>query len=106
MTSVLSNFNKIEDIEHTYSSDPEEEVKTFKDLSAYGIKKPEFIHRNADPQELYEFSSKYDKRQTFVSKTGALLCFSGEKTGRSPNDKRVVDEPSTTQDIGKFPKHF
>jgi phosphoenolpyruvate carboxykinase (ATP) len=70
-------------------------------LEQYGITKPKYILRNLTTDELYENSLKHDIRKTYKSSTGALLCYSGEKTGRSPKDKRIVDEPSTTNDIGK-----
>ena len=34
-----------------------------------------------------------------IVSTGALAALSGTKTGRSPKDKRIVDEASTTKDI-------
>eukprot|EP00971_Amphidinium_carterae_P035880 705761-Amphidinium_carterae.2 len=36
---------------------------------------------------------------THIVSSGALAVSSGIKTGRSPTDKRIVDEPSTTEDI-------
>lgn len=40
----------------------------------------------------------YDKACE-IAHNGALVAFSGEKTGRSPKDKRVVDEESTSHDV-------
>jgi phosphoenolpyruvate carboxykinase (ATP) len=34
-----------------------------------------------------------------LTETGALSARSGEKTGRSPKDKRVVREPTTEKDV-------
>ena len=34
-----------------------------------------------------------------ITNTGALVAYSGVKTGRSPKDKRLVDEASTREDI-------
>ncbi len=56
------------------------------------------IHRNASPAFLYEAALKYEKGST-ISSTGALIAYSGKKTGRSPTDKRVVDEPETREDV-------
>lgn len=36
---------------------------------------------------------------TVISSTGALCSYSGKKTGRSPNDKRIVEEEATSKDI-------
>jgi ATP-dependent phosphoenolpyruvate carboxykinase len=34
-----------------------------------------------------------------VTASGALVTDSGAKKGRSPRDKRIVDEPSTSGDV-------
>ncbi|MBA3821386.1 MAG: phosphoenolpyruvate carboxykinase (ATP) [Deltaproteobacteria bacterium] len=56
------------------------------------------IHRNASPAFLYEAALRFEKGST-ISSTGALIAYSGKKTGRSPTDKRVVDEPEVRDDI-------
>ena len=56
------------------------------------------IHRNASPAFLYEAALRFEKGST-ISATGALIAYSGKKTGRSPTDKRVVDEPETRDDV-------
>ena len=56
------------------------------------------IHRNATPAFLYEAALKFEKG-TAISSTGAMIAYSGKKTGRSPTDKRVVDEPEVRDDI-------
>jgi phosphoenolpyruvate carboxykinase (ATP) len=56
------------------------------------------IHRNPSVPALYEAALKYEEGSA-ISRTGALIAMSGEKTGRSPTDKRVVDEATTTEDI-------
>ncbi|HEX3764822.1 MAG TPA: phosphoenolpyruvate carboxykinase (ATP) [Kofleriaceae bacterium] len=56
------------------------------------------IHRNASPAFLYEAALKFEKGST-ISSTGALIAYSGKKTGRSPTDKRVVDEPEIRDDV-------
>lgn len=55
------------------------------------------IRRNPTPAELYEDAIKYDG--SLVTNTGALVAFSGSKTGRSPKDKRIVEEASSSADI-------
>ncbi|QQR89316.1 MAG: phosphoenolpyruvate carboxykinase (ATP) [Myxococcales bacterium] len=56
------------------------------------------VTRNPSVAELYELALAYEKG-TAVSSTGALIAYSGEKTGRSPNDKRVVNDPQSTNDV-------
>merc|ERR1719162_2031215 len=58
----------------------------------------EEIYYNSPAGVLYEQALKYEKGSEIVS-SGALSVKSGKKTGRSPLDKRVVDEPSSTNDI-------
>lgn len=57
----------------------------------------EVFHNSAVPI-LYEQALKYEKGSA-ITNTGALLCKSGEKTGRSPLDKRIVYEENTKDDI-------
>ncbi|GAB4535221.1 MAG: phosphoenolpyruvate carboxykinase (ATP) [Haliangiales bacterium] len=56
------------------------------------------IVRNAAPPILYESALRYEKGSA-ITATGALVAMSGEKTGRSPQDKRIVDEDTTREDI-------
>ncbi len=56
------------------------------------------IFRNAAPAALYEAALQNEKG-TGITATGALVALSGEKTGRSPTDKRIVDEETTSKDI-------
>jgi ATP-dependent phosphoenolpyruvate carboxykinase len=41
---------------------------------------------------------KYEEGSAITS-SGALATSSGAKTGRSPRDKRIVDDPSSTNDV-------
>ena len=56
------------------------------------------IRRNIAPAKLYEEALQHEKGSA-ISDHGALVVSSGKKTGRSPKDKRIVDEPQSTQDI-------
>lgn len=47
---------------------------------------------------LYEIGLRNEKG-TAISSTGALLVYSGEKTGRSPKDKRIVRHPDSENHI-------
>jgi phosphoenolpyruvate carboxykinase (ATP) len=71
-------------------------METF-NLERYGITVKE-IYRNACAPLLYEMALTHEKG-TAISSSGALICMSGERTGRSPKDKRFVKEPSTENDI-------
>jgi len=66
-------------------------------LERYGISVKTVI-RNAHPALLYERGLR-DEPGTVISSSGALIAMSGEKTGRSPKDKRVVDEAGSQGDV-------
>jgi phosphoenolpyruvate carboxykinase (ATP) len=66
-------------------------------LDKHGITVSE-LYRNASPAFLYEAALRFEKGSA-ISSTGALIAFSGKKTGRSPTDKRVVDEPEIRDDV-------
>ncbi|MCA9601360.1 MAG: phosphoenolpyruvate carboxykinase (ATP), partial [Myxococcales bacterium] len=66
-------------------------------LKQHGIFVDDII-RNASPAALYEAALKYEDGSA-ISSAGALIAMSGEKTGRSPRDKRIVEEPGSSPDI-------
>ena len=66
------------------------------DLTDHGITVPTY-RRNASPSELYEQALFQGHVQ--LTSTGAIACNSGERTGRSPRDKRIVDESLVTEDV-------
>ena len=74
------------------------------DLKQHGIHVDEIL-RNPSPSTLYEEAILHDKGTT-LSDTGCLIAYSGEKTGRSPNDKRVVKHPDSENDIWWGPVNF
>ena len=55
------------------------------------------IKRNSAVSKLYE--EAIAKEGAVISSNGALINFSGKKTGRSPKDKRIVYEDSSKDDI-------
>ncbi len=60
------------------------------------------IYRNPSPAFLYQMALQhehYPGRQCAIASTGAMIAYSGAKTGRSPKDKRIVREASTERDI-------
>jgi len=66
-------------------------------LEDYGIT-VEDVRRNLPPSKLYEEAIRYDAR-TRIADSGALVAYSGAKTGRSPKDKRIVRRPQSEKDI-------
>ncbi|MEM9455674.1 MAG: phosphoenolpyruvate carboxykinase (ATP) [Myxococcota bacterium] len=72
-------------------------VQTTFDLSQYELTVKEVI-RNAAPSRLYEHGLR-NEPGTAIASSGALIAMSGEKTGRSPTDKRIVEEPSTKDEV-------
>lgn len=66
------------------------------DLSNFGITVSDVI-RNATTARLYEFA--IIDHDAVIASSGALATCSGDKTGRSPKDKRIVQSPTTADDI-------
>ena len=66
-------------------------------LGASGITVSRIL-RNAAPARLYEEALRYEP-DTAIASTGALVALSGKKTGRSPKDKRVVENEASVNDI-------
>ncbi|RHZ87752.1 hypothetical protein Glove_30g61 [Diversispora epigaea] len=68
------------------------------------------IQWNPSVAQLYEDALKYESGSV-ISSTGALVTASGLKTGRSPKDKRIVEESGSSDDIWwgpvntKLPEH-
>lgn len=56
------------------------------------------LFRNLSVAELYEHALTHEPG-TVLSSTGAIVTKSGAKTGRSPRDKRIVDEPDSTDNV-------
>ena len=67
------------------------------DLTAHGLSVTT-VHHNLSPSALYEHAIRFDKDAS-IAENGALVAYSGAKTGRSPNDKRVVRNPASEKDI-------
>ena len=56
------------------------------------------VCRNLPPGSLYEHAIRFDK-ETSIAANGALVAYSGVKTGRSPKDKRVVKHPDSENNV-------
>jgi phosphoenolpyruvate carboxykinase (ATP) len=66
-------------------------------LKHIGLKVKDILH-NPSVSSLYEEAIRHDKGTT-LSDTGALIAYSGDKTGRSPQDKRIVKNEVSEKDI-------
>lgn len=76
-------------------------------LETQGITNPNIV-RNPTVAQLYEYAldpkfkhNSFDPRikDTTISSTGALVNYSGQRTGRSPKDKRTVSDKITKNKI-------
>lgn len=56
------------------------------------------VVRNAMPAMLYQEAIHHEVGAA-IADSGALMVRSGEKTGRSPGDKRIVEHPDSQDDI-------
>ncbi|HXY24146.1 MAG TPA: phosphoenolpyruvate carboxykinase (ATP) [Candidatus Acidoferrum sp.] len=56
------------------------------------------VHRNLPPSVLYEHAVRHEK-DSGIAENGALVAYSGEKTGRSPKDKRIVKNAASEKDV-------
>ena len=66
------------------------------DLGPHGLNVRD-AWRNTSVALLYEHGIKNDGEQ--ITSSGALSTSSGDKTGRSPRDKRVVENPTSACDV-------
>ncbi len=67
------------------------------DLSPYGLEVTD-VRRNLSPAVLIQDALQVD-RGAALADSGALIAYSGSKTGRSPKDKRVVRDPASENDV-------
>ena len=66
-------------------------------LKEHGIT-VEDVRRNLPPSMLYEEAIRHEP-DARLAESGALVTYSGEKTGRSPKDKRIVRRPESEQNV-------
>jgi ATP-dependent phosphoenolpyruvate carboxykinase len=70
-----------------------------------GIDYTKAIRWNLSVAQLYEDALNYEKG-TYLSSVGALITDSGARKGRSPKDKRVVEEETSKDDIWWGPVNY
>lgn len=66
-------------------------------LENHGIRNPGTVYWNTSTPGLYEQAIR--RREGHMAHLGALVVRTGQHTGRSPRDKFVVDEPSSTAQV-------
>ncbi len=71
-------------------------------MSDGSLKIPEItvrdIQRNLVPAKLYQEAIRREPDSS-IAASGALIAYSGAKTGRSPGDKRIVRNPESEHDV-------
>ena len=85
---------------------PQNVLKHKVGLEAHGLKNLKKIHWNLTTPELYEHIIANKEGQ--LSHLGPVCVTTGEHTGRAPNDKFIVQEPSSQENIwwGKVNRPF
>ena len=66
-------------------------------LEAYGVQTSKPVHFNLSAPALYEHAIR--RQEGVIADDGPLVCRTGAHTGRSPNDKFVVKEPTTEAQV-------
>ena len=70
---------------------------TWHGLEKQGILHPGNVYRNLSTPALYEEAIR--RREAHLAHLGPLVVRTGQHTGRSPNDKFIVREPSSAGQI-------
>ena len=66
-------------------------------LDAVGFSGAAHVHWNLSIAALYEQALR--RQEGVIAAAGPLVCSTGQHTGRSPNDKFIVEEPSSQKDV-------
>jgi len=94
-----------------YATGAEKPASTIPTLAKLGFTNLNVL-RNLSVGELYKIGVSRippvdpNTKLTTISSTGALCAYSGIKTGRSPKDKRVVQDENTNKDVWWGPVNF
>jgi phosphoenolpyruvate carboxykinase (ATP) len=66
-------------------------------LEEHGIQNVARVYWNLSVPALYEEAVR--RREALMAAEGPLVCRTGQHTGRSPNDKFIVREPSSEDKV-------
>ena len=66
-------------------------------IEKYGIISPKAVYRNLNPAQLTEAALR--RGEGSLCENGALVVTTGKYTGRSPEDKFIVDTPAVHDEI-------
>lgn len=85
---------------------PMKSLKHKTSLEAHGIRNVKNVFWNLSTPELYEHITRNE--EGIISHLGPVVVQTGQHTGRSPNDKFIVQEPSSQENIwwGKVNRPF
>ncbi len=67
------------------------------DLSEHGIEPSGNVHWNMGPEELHQMAVELNEAK--LTSDSVLLAVTGERTGRSPNDRFIVDEAGMAEEV-------
>ena len=67
------------------------------DLSQHGLEPSGNVHWNMDPEELHQMA--VDLNEAKLTSDSVLIAVTGERTGRSPNDRFIVDEAGMAEEV-------
>ncbi len=67
------------------------------DLSQYGLEPSGNVHWNMGPDELHQMA--VDLNEAKLTSDSVLLAVTGDRTGRSPNDRFIVDEAGMAEEV-------
>ena len=67
------------------------------ELSHHGLEPSGSVHWNLSWEDLHSFA--VDLEEARLTSDGVLLAVTGERTGRSPNDRFIVDEKGMAEEV-------
>src|SRR5207249_9210733 len=76
---------------------PVSEAPTPLDLSAHGIARPAAVYANLSAAALTEHIVA--RKEGLLTDSGAIVAYTGKRTGRSPQDRYLVAEPASKDSI-------